>query len=389
MVGVTGSNPVSRTILRLSNHLVERTSSQVMNSDAPNSSTSSGGMCLAVLNPEGRDATIDYADGPGEYQDGQHSPINYHAYAAATQGKFCNSIEDLTNDDRFDAVLVLIRHRVGTSLKAVKSLKNKGHKIWVSWKEAGPYQITAQLRSSKILSYYQEILDLADGVLSPCTILPPRWGWITADTFARKTRFIPTPYPVEFPQWDFSIPAEERQGVMIGTREFFEPTRNHLRTLAEAARLCAESDENVTVINGDKKAGRKILSQLEESFPESRLRIIDHPLAYNAYLRLMASHRLVFQLDRGSVPGQVAGDALLCRTLCAGGNSAIEELVYPDFCDDSRSSLSEALEKMRTVLSNDDDYLNAVEKSQSLAAEKISYSAVALQLKDFLDDLDE
>ncbi|NOX98224.1 MAG: hypothetical protein GXP30_00540 [Verrucomicrobia bacterium] len=359
-----------------------------MNTEASNSASKRKEMCLAVLNPEGRDATIDYAGGPGEYQKGQHPPINFHAYAAATQGKFCNSVDDVMGDGRFDAVLVLIRQRVGISLKAVKALKNKGHQVWVSWKEAGPYQITSQLLSSKILSHYQEILDLADGVLSPCTILPPRWGWITADTFVHKTRFIPTPYPVEFPQWDFSIPSEKRKGVMIGTREFFEPARNHLRTLAEAARLCAEADENVTVINSDKKAGRKILNQLEESFPESRLHVIDQPLAYDAYLRLMASHRLVFQLDRGSVPGQVAGDALLCRTLCAGGNSTIEELTFPDLCDDSRISLTDALEKIRNVLGDASAYENAIESSQQLAREKVSYSAVARQLSEFMNDLD-
>lgn len=360
-----------------------------MKSEAPISSAPPPkGMCLAVLNPGGRDATIDYSEGPGVYSDAHHPPINYHAYAAATRGKFCNSIEDVMGDGRFDAVLVLIRKRVGISLKAVKDLKDKGHQVWVSWKEAGPYQITAQLNSSKILAYYQEILDLADGVLSPCSVLPPRWGWITADAFAEKTRFIPTPYPLEFSQWDYSIPVEDRKGVMIGTREFFEPARNHLRTLAEAARLCAETDENVTVINGDKKAGRKILSQLEESFPESRLRVIDRPLAYDAYLRLMASHRMVFQLDRGSVPGQVAGDALLCRTLCAGGNSAIEELAYPELCDDSRISLSEALENMSKVLLNKNDYQKAVDSSQALANKLVSYNSVAGKLKRFMDDLD-
>lgn len=360
-----------------------------MNSEAPKSSAKQQEICLAVLNPEGRDPAIDYIDGPGDYQAGQHPPINFHAYAAATRGKFFNSVNEVLQDDRFDVVLVLIRRRVGISLKAVKALKNKGRKVWVAWKEAGPYQITAQLRSSKILSYYQEILDLADGVLSPCSVLPPRWGWISAENFASKTRFIPTPYPVEFPQWDFSIPIEKRQGVMIGTREFFEPVRNHLRTLAEAARLCAQTGEKVTVINGDKSAGRKILRQLEESFPESKLRIIDRPLAYDAYLRLMAAHRLVFQLDRGSIPGQVAGDALLCRTLCAGGNSAIEELTYPDLCDDSRLSLSEALEKISKVLANPNDYQKAVKTSQAHAADRISYASVALQLTDFNDDLNE
>ncbi len=359
-----------------------------MNSDASNSITASKGIRLAVLNPEGRDTVIDYAEGPGEYRAGVHPPINYHAYAAATRGKFFDSVSDVLAEDRFDVVLVLIRRRVGVSLKAVKALKNKGRNVWVAWKESGPYQITAQLRSSKILSYYQEILDLADGVLSPCSILPPRWGWITAESFARKTRFIPTPYPVEFPQWDFSMPAEERKGVMIGTRKFFEPVRNHLRTLAEAARLCAETGENVTVINGDKNAGRKILRQLEESFPESRLRVIDRPLAYDSYLRLMASHRLVFQLDRGSVPGQVAGDALLCRTLCSGGNSAIEELAYPEFCDDSRISLSEALEKISSVLNSQANYQEAVKTSQAHAAARVSYCAIAQQLSDFMTDLE-
>lgn len=360
-----------------------------MNTEASILATDCKKFRLAVLNPGGRDAAIDYADGPGKYQPEQHPPINFHAYAAATRGKFFNSVNEVLQDDRFDVVLVLIRHRVGISLKAVKALKNKGRKVWVSWKEAGPYQVTAQLHSSKILSHYQEILDLADGVLSPCSILPPRWGWISAENFARKTRFIPTPYPVEFPQWDFSIPAEDRQGVMIGTREFFEPVRNHLRTLAEAARLCAQTGEKVTVINGDKSAGRKILRQLEESFPESRLRVIDRPLAYDAYLRLMASHRLVFQLDRGSIPGQVAGDALLCRTLCSGGNSAIEELAYPDLCDDSRISLSQALEKISKVLANPDEYKKAVQTSQAHAADQISYTAVARQLSDFNNDLNK
>ena len=116
--------------------------------------------------------------------------------------------------------------------------------------------------------------------------------------------------------------------------------------------------------------------------------MIDRPLAYDAYLRLMASHRLVFQLDRGSVPGQVAGDALLCRNLCAGGNSAIEELAYPDLCDDSRISLSEALENMHGILNDKTAYQKAVESSQALATEKVSYSAVARQLSDFMNDLD-
>jgi hypothetical protein len=45
-------------------------------------------VCLAVLNPKGRDPYLDYSRGPDSYQRGVHAPINFHAYAAATNGAF-------------------------------------------------------------------------------------------------------------------------------------------------------------------------------------------------------------------------------------------------------------------------------------------------------------
>lgn len=136
---------------------------------------------LAVLNPGGRDPFVDYADGPGVITPGVHAPINFHAYAAATRGAFFDSTEAvLKAGPRFTAVLVLIRRRVWISLQAVRRLKAAGHTVLVAWKECGPYQITEQLRSSRVLESYQEILSLADGILSPTVAPPPRWGWMTA-----------------------------------------------------------------------------------------------------------------------------------------------------------------------------------------------------------------
>lgn len=42
----------------------------------------------------------------------------------------------------------------------------------------------------------------------------------------------------------------------------------------------------------------------------------------------MARHKIVLQLDRSHVPGQVAGDALLCRIPCVGGDGAIERITF-------------------------------------------------------------
>ena len=109
-------------------------------------------ICLAVLNPKGRDKFVDFAGGPGDYRPGVHPPINYHSYAAATRGAFFDSTESvLKNRDRFDAVLVLIRHRVGISLEAIRKLKTENLTVLAAWKECGPYQITEQLSSSRVL----------------------------------------------------------------------------------------------------------------------------------------------------------------------------------------------------------------------------------------------
>src|SRR5690606_7711019 len=128
---------------------------------------------------------------------------------------------------------------------------------------------------------------------------------------ARDVEFIPTPYPVEDSRWDFSLPAESRKGIFLGTREWSVPSRNHLAALLTIRPLAEAMQEPVTVFNQDGWRGRRLLEELQ--YPEKLLRVIEGKLPYPQYLRLMARHKLVFQLDASAVPGQVAGDALLCR----------------------------------------------------------------------------
>lgn len=350
---------------------------------------SSAPICLAVLNPGGRDPEVDYADGPGEPSDGGHPPVNYHAFAAATRGGFfdrANAVREQAR--RFDAVVVLIRKRVGLSLEAVRQLKETGSPVLVAWKEAGPFQIADQLKSAAALEAYRELLEIADGMISPTTVLPPRWGKLASPEGAGLTRFVPTPYPIEFPAWDFGRPTGERdRGILVGTRQFFAPTRNHLPALSRLASLSKELDIPVTVINGDKKKGRRLLEALAPTFSADRLTIVDRPLHYPAYLELMARHRLVFQLDRSAVPGQVAGDAALCRTLCVGGNSALEGVIYPDLSDDGGDDATAVDERVRRLVLEDDLYEAAVQEAGDRAAGLASYAVVASRLASFVAQL--
>jgi len=339
-------------------------------------------VCLAVLNPKGRDPFLDYAKGPECYDPGVHAPINFHAFAAATCGAFFDSPEEvLASRDRFDAVLVLIRRRTWISLAAVLKLKRAGMRVVVAWKECSHNQISRQLGSARAIRAYGELLEAADGILSPTLAWPPRVGTISQEAFWRKLKFIPTPYPVDLPAWDFSMPLERREGILIGTREFKTEARNHIHAITRAASLAHEFDiSRVTVINSDRSRGLRILRELERTFPPGCLRIHETTLPYPDYVKLLSSHRFVYQMDRSTVPGQVAGDCLLARTICAGGSSTIEKMAFPDFSDDGTIRMKNVFERIEHILHDDEEYLAAIRKSQKVAAKSLSFASAARQL---------
>ena len=136
----------------------------------------------------------------------------------------------------------------------------------------------------------------------------------------------------------------------------------------------------VTVWNLDDQLGSRLLTELD--FPQGALTILMKRANYPDYIELMSSHRLVFQLDQSRVPGQVAGDTLLCRTLCVGGNGAIEQIAYPNLC--STEKASEALLPILESLMQDDRlYEKEVRTAQRIALEKLSFGAIAKRLEDF------
>ena len=108
-------------------------------------------------------------------------------------------------------------------------------------------------------------------------------------------------------------------------------------------------------------------------------RIVPGKLPYPEYLRLMARHRIVFQLDRSGVPGQVAGDALLCGLPCVGGDGAIDRLVFPELCGTSLSVQS-AVNVAKGLLEDDPYYTATLSRARELALEKVSFAKVREQL---------
>jgi hypothetical protein len=229
------------------------------------------------------------------------------------------------------AVVLLLRHDLKPARAAVVELRKAKKVVAIAWKEAGPQQVAAQLSKPAKLQLFREICERCDGAIATTPDLVPLFHALGVP----RAEFIPTPYPIDDPRWDRAFPEEQRRGVFIGTREFDVPARQHLAALVIIQRIAAGMGEPVTVFNVDGWRGRRMLDALR--FPAGLLRVVEGRVPYTTYLRVMSKHRLVFQLDASAVPGQVAGDALLCRIPCVGGNGAIERLAFPELCGHGRT----------------------------------------------------
>ena len=334
-------------------------------------------MKLAVFCPTGSDPYQRFDDFAGEVNDAVHPPINYHAYAACLGGSFHRDISTLGDDE---TVLYLLGSRLGLNLRLLEKMKASGRTVLAAFKETGFQQILSRTSSPRQISRMREIFSLSDGCISPTRALKPVYRALTEAPVA----FIPTPYPVDDPRWDFSVRLENRKGIFVGTREFFNPARNHLFSLILLKKISDSTGEPVTVINTDGFGGSRLLKSL--GFKEGSLREIKGKLPYSAYLREMAGHKFIFQLDSSAVPGQVAGDALLCGIPCIGGNGEIESLVFPELASSMRDL--ERTVDFAVRLCRDGALLRRhIEDSRKRALERISFSAVAPQLKSFLASL--
>jgi len=332
---------------------------------------------LTVLNPGGRDPEQQFHDlpAPGE---GAHPPINFHAFAACTLGAFHRNARRAIAEET--PVLLLLRSDFRASERALHDLKKQGRIVAVSLKETGLHQIAQQLRDRAKLSRFMKIVAEADGCLATTSEAAEIYQRVLSKCDLTTVAFIPTPYPIADQRWDFSIRPDEQSGIFVGTREWDVPSRNHFAAVLVARQLSEVTGEPVTVINLDGHKGRRLLDELR--FHKGKLRLIEKWKSYPDYLRDVAQHKIVLQLDRSHVPGQVAGDALLCRVACVGGDGAIERIAFPKTCGEGRSN-TEIVSMALDLLKNADLRAAIVAESQKHALERLLFQAVRWQLGDF------
>jgi hypothetical protein len=332
---------------------------------------------LTVLNPGGRDPEQHFPDGAGETTQ-PHPPTNFHAYAACTRGNFHRDVKRAIAEAT--PVLLLLRGDFIASERALMALQKAGRVGAVSLKETGLHQIADQLRDPMRLARFVRIVRRAGGCLAPTPEAADFYRAIRGSP--DRIAFIPTPYPIDDRRWNFSGPIHERSGIFIGTREWNVLSRNHAGALLLARQLSEEIGEHVTVFNFDRRKGSRLIREI--GFATPRLRVLDRKLSYPDYLREVARHKIVLQLDTSFVPGQVAGDALLCRVPCVGGNGAVDRLAFPESCGLGRS-IEDVGRTALHLLTEAQSYREAVAKMETAASQSLSFAAGAKQLEGFFN----
>jgi hypothetical protein len=332
---------------------------------------------LTVLNPGGRDPEQQFHSVPAP-SEGAHPPVNFHAFAASSFGAFHRDVRRALGENT--PVLLLLRSDFRASERALTDLKKDGCTVAVSLKETGLHQIANQLGDPAKLSRFIKIVTQADACIATTPEAAEIYQRVRSQQNPATVAFIPTPYPIEDQRWDFSMPRNEQSGIFVGTREWEVPSRNHFAALLVARQLFEATGEPVTVVNLDGYKGRRLFGELH--FPEGKLRLIEKWKTYPDYLRDVARHKIVLQLDRSHVPGQVSGDALLCRIPCVGGNGAIERIAFSKTCGESRT-INEVASMALDLLKNPELREAVVAESQERARERLSFEAVRMQLEKF------
>jgi len=336
---------------------------------------------LTVLNPGGHDPEQQFhsVPPPGE---SPHPPINFHAFAACTSGAFHRDPRRAIAENT--PVLLLLRSDFRASEHALTELRREGRIVAVSLKETGLHQIAQQLHDPGKLLRFMKIVGEADGCIATTPEAAEIYRRVRGKRDPATVTFIPTPYPTEDQRWNFSVSLVEQSGIFVGTREWDVPSRNHFAALLVARQLCEATSEPVTAVNFDGHRGKRLLSEL--NFPEGKLRLIEKWNCYSDYLRDIARHKIVLQLDRSHVPGQVAGDALLSRLPCVGGDGAIERIAFSKTCGEGRT-IAEIASKAIDLLKNADLRSAIVTESQKRASQCLSFQAVRSQLAKFFAQL--
>lgn len=329
-------------------------------------------MKLFVLHPGSDLPEQDFAHGFGDPTTLRLPPVGDPGFAACTGGAFVRKVSSIPESEK--RVLLLLDENLKRARQATIDLRRAGKTIVLAFASASAQRIHSILKSPGSVALLQEVCNRAHAAIATSREVEPvfrAFGMLYVES-------ILPPLPLDETAWDFSIAPELRTGILLGSWDWSNPARNHRLALLGLREVASQMYEPVTVFNLEGWWGRRWLRQLQ--YPTGLLQVVERRLPYADYLRIVARHKLVFHLDSSGATGRIAGDALLARIPCMGGNGALERLLFPDFCDRGATS-GELLQTLARVLDHGHERDEAVDRALEIARPLLSMEKVEQTLE--------
>ena len=305
----------------------------------------------------------DYSDNKpiiGPYKD--RGPTGWHSYAAATNGFVLlynneNWIYDKILTEQYDLAILCVDNWLEPIDTIASLINNRNIPVMLGLHE-GMYNLEILLNISQG-SYFQHLIELTN------TIEP--LGWLI--NIPQQTKFVweeiqrrtnvpmfDVPYCWDIKQRNqFIVPIKERKGIFCAGVSLNTGTpRNSFYNLLLASRFSNKYNIPVSWLSRGNGDAYKYIKQLFDK--PNLLTIYDEDLPYPDWLHMLASHRIVLNLDTSLVQGQIPGDCAFVSVPCVGGNSRIQEFMFPKYLCKYDMDLSASYDAIKNLLLDDKQY---------------------------------
>ena len=287
------------------------------------------------------DVYVNYQE--GEFFSGEKMEkkcVSWHSIPAAFKTEFyVYNKEGWQGIFKWDHVLVMVKDDVDQLIPLITKLKMMKKTVGIAFHENGNYFSTKASASLEWLQQMKSLVEMSD------------YFWnlnVPLEEFFQSIFDVPVfscwhAFPHD---WDhgFTVPEENREGIIVGTRTLNQSLkRNTLYALGIADKVAAENNTFSTFFCEDRLDLKFIQNYLKELGLENT-RVIPGPLPYESWLKLIATHKVLFQMDNSDTLGQIVGDAAMVGVPSVGGTT-VNSHIFGTYCElgDSAPALSAIL----------------------------------------------
>lgn len=264
--------------------------------------------CNPIYLERESDEYVDYRGGPLTYFEGNkmvRKAISWHSIPAAFETEFfVFNKPGWQGVLKYDHILVMIKDDLPAVVPLIQKLKTMNKIVGLAFHENGNY-FSMKAQDLNWLANLKHLVDMT------------HYFWnlnICLKDFFETLFKVPVfscwhglPY---FWKHDFTVKPEDRKGIMIGTRTLTQSLkRNTLYSIGIAASVAKELGTFATYFSEDGIEPKQLQNLFEEL--NIGVNVIKGPTSYEEWLKIIATHKVLFHTDASETLGQVVGDAAL------------------------------------------------------------------------------